>query len=100
MKFTVGENVYIVKFRYSKRNVRARWNTYCGIKVIPNDPAMTVFTYDGDANCDRRESFVKARGRKHALINTMAINGNITFPKSIRTEIWKQYFDTTHELTK
>ncbi len=102
MKFTVNGRDIIVKFRYQRRNPRARVHTFCDLSILKDGEitGLAAESSAGEAICDSRDQFIKTVGRKRALRNALSNAGLQEMPKTARTELWKQYFATTHELAK
>ena len=109
MKFIVDGKDYIVKFRYQRRNPRARVHTFCEVGILKPDGEIEHVA-NGEAVCDSRDRFVKSKGRKESMTDALMTNetpssGTIVpvlakVSRAARTAIWNQYFATTHELAK
>ena len=97
MLLDIGDTKYAVHFAhrlnhtiYEDGRQVPEWATYCGIHEGPctvKGCAMNPQPYQGAAYCNPGDQFSKKAGRKISLGRALK-----PLPRSLRQQIWEQYF--------
>ena len=89
MRFYIKERTISIKFTYYQHNKQSRRSTTCVLEITKDNEAIECL--DASVTCDRRDTFVKAIGRKKALEAVLKIARTISY--NDRKDIWRNYLE-------